>query len=48
LNELEEEVTAFMKSHPESEAIDLSENLGLSRSGAAFLIAKVRGGKGKS
>jgi hypothetical protein len=41
LEELEEEVLASMKQHPGSGAEDLSENLGLSRSGAAFLIAKL-------
>jgi predicted transcriptional regulator len=42
LEELEEEVLAAMKQHPGSDADDLSENLGLSRSGAAFLLAKLK------
>jgi DNA-binding MarR family transcriptional regulator len=41
LEELEEEVLASMKQHPGSNAGDLAEKLGLSRSGAAFLIAKL-------
>jgi hypothetical protein len=42
LDELEEEVKEFLKLHPGSDAIDLSDNLGLSRSGADFLLAKLR------
>ena len=42
LEELEEEVAAYLKQHPESDAAALSENLGLSLSGATFLIAKLR------
>jgi hypothetical protein len=42
LEELEEEVAGFLKDHPGSTAVDLAENLGLSRSGAEFLIAKLR------
>jgi len=42
LEELEEEVAAYLKQHPESGAAALSENLGLSLSGATFLIAKLR------
>jgi hypothetical protein len=41
LEELEDEVLAFLKHHPGSGAIDLSEKMGLSRSGSAFLIAKL-------
>jgi len=42
LEELEEEVAAYLRQHPESDAAALSENLGLSLSGATFLIAKLR------
>jgi hypothetical protein len=41
LEELEEEVLTFMRERPEMDAVSLSENLGLSRSGASFLIAKL-------
>jgi DNA-binding MarR family transcriptional regulator len=41
LEELEEEVLVFLKNHPGSSAGDLSDSLGLSRSGAAFVIAKL-------
>lgn len=42
LDELEDEVTAYMEQHPGSDAAELADNLGLSRSGAAFLVAKLR------
>ncbi|EKD40663.1 MAG: hypothetical protein ACD_74C00269G0003 [uncultured bacterium] len=42
LEELEEEVAAYLRQNPESGAAALSENLGLSLSGATFLIAKLR------
>jgi len=42
LEELEGEVAAYQKQHPESDAAELSDHLGLSRSGAAFLVAKLR------
>ncbi|HIJ91501.1 MAG TPA: hypothetical protein HPP95_11680 [Deltaproteobacteria bacterium] len=42
LDELEDEVTAYQEQHPESGEAELADNLGLSRSGAAFLIAKLR------
>jgi len=42
LDELEEEVVSWMKQHPAGSTIDLAEDLGLSRSGADFLIAKLR------
>ncbi|MBA3003196.1 MAG: hypothetical protein FP813_05005 [Desulfurivibrio sp.] len=42
LDELEDEVVAYQKQHPESDAAELSDHLGLSRSGAAFLVAKLR------
>jgi len=42
LDELEGEVVAYQEQHPESDAAELSDHLGLSRSGAAFLVAKLR------
>jgi hypothetical protein len=42
LDELEDEVAAYLQQHPAGEAADLAENLGLSKSGADFLLAKFR------
>lgn len=42
LEELEEEVLAFLKQHPGSDHVLLSDRLGLSQSGATFLIAKLQ------
>lgn len=42
LEELENEVITFLSRHPESEAEDLSINLGFSRNGAKFLLTKLR------
>jgi hypothetical protein len=42
LDELEEEVLEFLRRHPGSTAEDLSTNMGLSHSGAIFLIAKLK------
>lgn len=42
LEELEEEVAAYLRQHPGSDAAALSENMGLSLNGATFLIAKLR------
>lgn len=42
LEELEEEVAAFLKAQPAAGPLELAEKLGLSRSGAAFLLAKHR------
>lgn len=42
LDELEDAAVAYLKKHPGSDVVDLSENLGLSRSGADFLVAKLR------
>lgn len=42
LEELEEEVAAYLRQHPGSDAAGLSENMGLSLNGATFLIAKLR------
>jgi hypothetical protein len=42
LDELEEEVVTWMGRHPEGDAASLAEELGLSRSGADFIVAKLR------
>jgi len=42
LEELEEEVVTYMKRHPGCDVTDLSDNLGFSKSGAVFLIAKLQ------
>ncbi len=42
LDELEEEVTAYLKQNPAAGAVDLADNLGLSRSGAEFILAKIQ------
>lgn len=42
LEELENEVVNFLHRHPKSEVEDLSSNLGFSRNGAKFLLAKLR------
>lgn len=42
LEELEEEVLAFPKQHPGAVAADLSDEIGLSQSGATFLMAKLQ------
>ena len=42
LDELEDAAAAFLKRHPDGDAAELAENLGLSRSGAEFLVAKLR------
>jgi hypothetical protein len=42
LDELEEEVAAYMRNHPGCDTADLAEDLGLSRSGAVFLLTKIR------
>jgi hypothetical protein len=46
LEELEDEAMGYMAKHPEAEASALAADLGLSKSGADFLLAKLRrGGK---
>ncbi|MCJ7601469.1 MAG: winged helix-turn-helix domain-containing protein [Desulfobulbaceae bacterium] len=45
LDELEGEVLAHMKENPAASSLDLAENLGLSKSGASFLLAKLQRGK---
>jgi hypothetical protein len=46
LEELEDEAIGYMERHPEVEASALAADLGLSQSGADFLLAKLRrGGK---
>lgn len=42
LDELEAEVVASVRQNPEVEPLDLAEQLGLSKSGAAFLITKLQ------
>ncbi|OGR06701.1 MAG: hypothetical protein A2520_05890 [Deltaproteobacteria bacterium RIFOXYD12_FULL_53_23] len=42
LEELEAEVAAYLEKHPGSDAPAIAANLGLSRSGAAFLVAKLQ------
>ncbi len=42
LDELEEEVIAFLKESPESGPAELAANLGLPKSGGTFLLAKLR------
>lgn len=42
LEELEEEVANYLKENPDAESIDLAKKLGLSRSGASFLLAKLQ------
>lgn len=41
LEELEAEVTAYLEQHPGSDAPAIAAHLGLSGSGAAFLVAKL-------
>jgi hypothetical protein len=42
LDELEEEVMLFINEHRDIDAAEIAENLGLSKSGAAFLITKLQ------
>jgi hypothetical protein len=42
LDELEEVVAAYLQEHPAADSANLAENLGLSKSGADFLLAKLR------
>lgn len=42
LEELESEVVSFVKQTGSTEPIDLANELGLSRSGATFLVTKLR------
>ncbi len=42
LDELEEEVITHLKDHPESGELDVAADLGLSKSGATFLVAKLK------
>lgn len=42
LDELEEEVSAYLHSNPEADAPDLAGNLGISERGASFLLAKLK------
>lgn len=42
LDELEDEAMVYLEKHPGAEALDLAADLGLSKSGADFLLAKLR------
>jgi len=42
LDELEDEVRDYLRQHPKGDAAELADNLGLSKSGADFLLAKLR------
>ena len=42
LEELEDEVMTYVKKDPEAEVLDIVDRLGLSKSGATFLVAKLR------
>lgn len=42
LDELEEEVMSYLQKRPTGDLIDLASDLGLSRSGADFLLTKLR------
>lgn len=42
LDELEEEVIAHIRLNSSSEPLDIAEKLGLSRSGAVFLVTKLQ------
>ena len=42
LEELEEEVANYLKENPAAEPVDIAAGLGLSKSGAKFLLAKVK------
>lgn len=41
LDELEEEVLHFLKTNQDAGPLDLAENLGISKSGASFLLTKL-------
>lgn len=41
-DELEEEAMRYLARYPEADSFALAEDLGLSRSGAEFLLAKIR------
>lgn len=44
LEELEDEAIGYMEKHPMAEASAMAADLGLSKSGADFLLAKLRRG----
>ncbi|MDD5758694.1 MAG: hypothetical protein PHI06_06385 [Desulfobulbaceae bacterium] len=44
LEELEDETMDYMEKHPEAESSTVADDLGLSQSGADFLLAKLRRG----
>ena len=41
LDELEEELMGYLKNNPKAEPVDIASSLGLSKSGAEFLLAKL-------
>lgn len=41
LDELEEEVVKYLQDNPAAESVDIASDLGLSRSGTEFLLAKL-------
>ena len=41
LEELEEAIVNYLKANPTAEPVDIATNLGLSRSGATFLLTKL-------
>jgi len=41
LDELEDEVMTYVRKDPEADVLDIADSLGLSKSGAAFLLAKL-------
>jgi hypothetical protein len=45
LDELEDETLKYMEEHPGAEALTLAADLGLAKSGADFLLAKLRRGE---
>ena len=45
LEELEDEAMEYLAKHPETEAVSMAADLGLSKSGADFLLAKLRRGE---
>jgi len=42
LEELEEEVMTCVRKDPKADALDIADSLGLSKSGASFLVAKLQ------
>ena len=42
LEELEDEVMTYVRKDPDVDALDIADSLGLSKSGASFLVAKLQ------